>query len=137
MGGHVSGKSSRAGRWLAREDGWAGTPIMAVGLVMLLLVAIQAFLWYAGWNVAQSAAQSAYSVARAHDASAGSGESMAYGFLNSMGGSLQNPDVAVARGVESVSVTVSGNVLSIFPGLSLPRVSATVEGPVERWVPAP
>lgn len=133
---HTSRPSSRVRRWLAREDGWAGSPIMAIGLILLLIVALQAFLWYSGWNIAQSAAQSAYSLARAHEASPSAGEALAYQFLDSMDGYLANPDVSIARTPETVSVTVSGTVPSIFPGLTLPPVSATVVGPIERWVPA-
>ena len=110
---------------------------MAVGLVLLLVAAIQAFLWFSSWNIAQSAAQSAYSLARSHEATPGVGENMAYQFLESMGGNLASPDVEIIRGAETVSVTVSGTVPSIFPGITLPPVSATVVGPIERWVPAP
>lgn len=137
MNDQAISSSSRLRRWLRREDGWAGTPFMVIGLVLLLVTAIQSFLWFAGWNIAQSAAQSAYSLARSHEAAPGVGENMAYQFLESMGGSLESPHVEITRSAETVTVTVSGTVLSILPGLTLPEVSATVVGPIERWVPAP
>jgi hypothetical protein len=43
--------------------------------------------------------------------------------------------VATTVGVEQARVTVSGEASKILPFLPVPRVSETVQGPIERYVP--
>lgn len=123
--------------FLEREDGYAGWAILFIGALFLLLGAFQVALWWNGINVAQAAAQTGYTFARSYQSTAGTGETAALQLINSVGGSLANPAVSINLTAETVTVTVTGNVTSILPGLVLPPTSYTLTGPVERWVPAP
>lgn len=122
---------------LGAEDGWAGTVVLILGTLFVLLGGLQIALWFNGKNVAQAAAQSGYTVARAYESTASAGQASALQLIDGIPGSLRNPAVTINRAAETVTVTVSGRVAMIVPGLELPPVSYTITGPVERWVPAP
>jgi NAD(P)-dependent dehydrogenase (short-subunit alcohol dehydrogenase family) len=47
---------------------------------------------------------------------------------------LQNRSVSVQRTADMVTVTVTGKVVSVVPGINL-SVEKTAAGPVERYVP--
>lgn len=121
---------------LANEDGYAGTAILFIGALLLLLGAFQVALWWNGDNVAQAAAQTGYTFSRSYESNADTGEAAALQLINSVGGSLANPAVSIDRTPETVTVTVTGNITSILPGIVFPPTSYTLTGPVERWVPA-
>ncbi len=123
--------------FLTREDGWwAGDVALWVGTMMLVLFAGQVTTWFIGVNAAQQAAGAAYTIARAYDAHPEDGEEAALQLLDALNGSLREPTVTVARANETVTVTVTGEAIILFPGLWLPPVTHTQVGPVERWVPA-
>ena len=39
--------------------------------------------------------------------------------------------------VRGNAITVTGQPVSLIPGLTLPAIERTLTGPIERWVPAP
>ena len=45
--------------------------------------------------------------------------------------------VDVQRTPTMVTITVTGRPVSLLPGVTLPEISRSATGPVERWVPAP
>ena len=129
---------ARAWAHLANEDGYvAGWTILFIGAVFLLLGALQAALWWNGDNIAQAAAQTGYTFARSYQSNAEIGEAAALQLIGSTGNSLANPVVSIDRTPETVTVTVTGNITTILPGIVFPPTSYTLTGPVERWVPAP
>lgn len=119
------------------EDGYAASAIIAPVIFLLLFTALQGALWYQGTNVAQNAAMAAYNDARAYESTTGAGQSSARQVLDQAGGYLQHSNVTVNRSVDTVTVDVIGQAVSMIPGVQLPTVHRTITGPVERWVPAP
>ena len=122
---------------LEREDGVATTAIAIPGTILLVVIALQAALWFLGSNVAQNAAVDAYRNARAYQATADIGTAAGHRVLTRTGEFLTHADVQVERTPTTVRVTVTGTVISLIPGLILPAVRRTITGPIERWVPAP
>jgi len=114
----------------------AGDVILAVGALLFVISALQFALWYMGTNVAQNAAVAAYNSARAYQSTPAAGSAAAGQVISQMGSFLPGANVDVRRTATTVTVTVTGSVASIVPGLSIPGVTRTVTGPVERWVPA-
>ena len=99
----------------------------------LVLLAVQAGLvFHAGHSVAvaaQAGGQDAASLGGTEE----TGKAAAEAFLARVAGNeLHDTAVEVARTEETVTVTVSGRVMSLFPGWK-PRVARTVQVPVERW----
>lgn len=120
-----------------REDGWAGTVVLTIGTLFLLLGAVQIALWFNASNIAQVSAQSAYTVARSYESTAEQGQAAAMQLIEGIPGALHDPKVTVNRTGDTVTVTVTGRATDAIPGLTLAPVSFTITGPVERWVPAP
>lgn len=121
---------------LRGDEGWAGTTVLFLGAIFLLLAGVQVTLWFVGVNMAQAAAQSGYTVSRAYESNPAAGENAAHQILKGSN-ALQEPRVSISRTEEIATVTVTGRVTSVLPGIDLPPVTYTVTGPVERWMPAP
>lgn len=119
------------------EDGYAASAIIAPVIFLLLFTALQGALWYQGTNVAQNAAVAAYNDARAYESTTGAGQASARQVLDQAGGFLQHSNVSVNRTADTVTVDVTGQAVSMIPGVQMPAVHRTITGPVERWVPAP
>ncbi|PZE54022.1 TadE/TadG family type IV pilus assembly protein [Curtobacterium sp. MCLR17_044] len=119
------------------EDGYAASAIIAPVIFLLLFTALQGALWYQGTNVAQNAAVAAYNDARAYESTTGAGQASARQVLDQAGGFLQHSNVTVNRSADTVTVDVTGQAVSMIPGVQMPPVHRTITGPVERWVPAP
>lgn len=124
-------------RILAREDGFASSTILAVATVLLVLAALQAGAWYMGTTIAQNAATSGYTVARAYQSTQDAGSAAANQIIRGASGYLQDSHVDVQRTPTMVTITVTGRPVSLLPGVTLPEISRSATGPVERWVPAP
>lgn len=124
-------------RRLGEEDGLATTAIVLPGTILLVFLALQIALWYLGSNVAQNAADAAYSDARAYQSTGDVGRSAGNEIVNHTSGFLTGSNVQVDRGATTVTVTVTGEAVSLMPGVHLPQVKRTITGPIERWVPAP
>jgi Flp pilus assembly protein TadG len=125
------------GRRLLRDEtgaGMAETVIVTPLLLLLLLAVIQFALAEHGQHVAQAAATQALAAARVQDGSASAGQAQAAAVLAQLGHSLNAPTVSVSRTATQATVTVTGGVETLIPGLHL-IVHATVTGPVERWAP--
>jgi hypothetical protein len=68
------------------------------------------------------------------DGSVDDGVATASEFLDQSGRSLEVRQVSAERGPATSSVTVTGDVVSVVPGLNL-RVEVTVDAPTERVTP--
>lgn len=107
------------------------TPALLLGLMMI----IQAGLYFHARNVAEQAAQAGAASARAYDGSAAAADERTQRYLSSINEKvLRNRSVTAQRGAESASVTVTGTVMTLVPGLTL-TVEESATGPVERYVP--
>ena len=122
----------------ARGDaGAATTEVVLVTPVLLLLVmfVIQFGLWYHAQHVAQAAADEGARAAKVENANEEDGIASANAFLDQSSRSLIGArSVQATRSSEVVTVTVSGQVASVVPGLDL-TVSAKATDPVERFRP--
>lgn len=123
-------------RRLAGEEGYASTAILVPASLILLFLGLQAATWYLGTDAANTAAQAGYTVARAYESDGTAGIATADQLLDGTG-LLINPQVAVNRTADTVTVTVTGQPVSLIPGVTFPTITRSHTGPVERWVPAP
>lgn len=121
----------RTARHDDRGEVAANTVITAAVLGLFFLV-VQAGLWFNARQVAAGAAQHALNAARVEAGTAGQGEAAASQWLAQVG-SLQDADVSVSRGSDTVTVTVTGNAWSPQPFFD-PPISVTISAPVERVV---
>lgn len=104
--------------------------------VLLVLLGLQLGTWYLGNDAANVATQAAYTVARAYESDSAAGIASANQLLDGTG-FLTGTNVTINRTVDTVTVTVTGQPVSLIPGLTLPAIERTLTGPIERWVPAP
>jgi Flp pilus assembly protein TadG len=123
-------------RLRAEEEG----NVSIVGAILLpllfifILAIVQAGMVYHANNTARAIANTTVQATRLEDGSVEAGQATASSRLQMIGPNLiLNPQVAVSRTAETASVTVTGRVQSILPGLRFP-IEQTATGPVERWV---
>lgn len=110
--------------------------LVAPALLLALMLIVQFGLYFHARNIAEQAAQEGAAAARQFDGSEKSGHTQATQFLSAVGTkTLQDRAVTVDRSLQSATVTVTGTVISLVPGLKL-HVKETATGPVERFVPA-
>lgn len=131
------------GRWrdararLRSDDRGSSTVefvICAAVMVLLLLMVVQIGVWYHTRAVAQTAARHGLDHVRTVDGSTEAGIGAANEFLAQSGNGLDDPNVSASRTFETSTVSVSGNVVTILPGVRL-TVNVTVDAPTERVIP--
>lgn len=121
----------------AREDGISTveTVLVAPVLFFALMLIVQAGLYFHAANIAESAAQEGAAAARRFDGSEQDASSKAARFLSALGPRmLTSRGIEVERTSQNATVTITGSVISLVPGLQL-RVEERASGPVERYVP--
>ncbi len=107
--------------------------VILVGpLLIVTLMVVQVALVYYARSTALAAATQGANAARAYNAPAGAGETRANNFLTATGGGLRGHEVKVVSDGTRVTVTVTGNAVSILPFDFSVQQSAT--GPIERFV---
>lgn len=107
--------------------------IIAPVLLLVLAVFLHLGIILHANNLAHAAATSAYNAARAYNASSTDGSAAGLAVLNQSGSPISGASVAVDRGANTVTVTVTGTAPSFVPGLTT-NIDVTVTGPTERWV---
>ncbi|WP_028649049.1 TadE family protein [Nocardiopsis sp. CNT312] len=110
------------------------TAILFPAVLLLVMAAIQAGLWYYGRSVALAAAQEGVSAGRAEGASLAQASQAASAFAADQGrGMLGQTSVSTAGSTAArVHVSVSGQIVSLVPGVPI-AVSQEASGAVERW----
>lgn len=109
--------------------------IVFPAILILTFASIQVGAWFLARAVALNAAQVAVSSTRTLDGvSDAAGEAQASTFIAGTGGWLVGWDVQVNRDAEQVTATVTGDVVSVIPGVDW-SVSQTAHGPIERFTP--
>lgn len=104
-------------------------------LLLLFLAVVQFALWQHAQHVAEAAAQRGAESARVEGGTNAQGQGVTQSAIQQIGGGLLlSPSVSVSRSAGVVTVHVSGTAQQVVPFLSL-GVSATAQGPVERFVP--
>jgi Flp pilus assembly protein TadG len=120
-----------------RDEGGASAVELVLYMPILMftiLFAVQFSLVYLGGQVASGAAREAARTARV-TGDAGQAQAVGERIVRQIGqGVLDQAQVVPQIGPERARVTVSGQASKILPFLPIPRVSETVEGPVERFV---
>jgi Flp pilus assembly protein TadG len=129
----------RASRW--RDDRDRGALTLSYVAVLpfvfvLIMVVIQASLWFLARNAALAAARQGADAARAFQASRAAGPAVALAFAHQAGqGYLEDPQATAAGSTSTtISITVSGHVPSFVPGVVI-SVSETVQAPAETFRP--
>jgi hypothetical protein len=102
-------------------------------VLLVILLALHFGLYLHAAQIAEAGAQEAVEAAQGERALAGDGEAAARALLGQLG-ALRAPRVAVERTATVVTATVAGQAQQVVPGLPV-RVTASAEGPVERFVP--
>ena len=119
---------------LREENGYAGTAIAYPAVIVFCLALFQFGLYYVASNTAQAAAETAYQQARAYQSTPADGVAAGQELLGP-GSLLHNSDVTITRTPTTATVTVTGDAVTILPGLPVPQVVKTLTGPIERWIP--
>lgn len=127
----------RAGPRARADDRGSSTVEFVIGtavMVTMLTVIVQFALYFHIRTVANTAARHGLDHVRVVDGSVEDGVATASEFLDQSGRSLEGRQVSAERGASTSSVTVTGDVVSVVPGLNL-RVEVTVDAPTERLTP--
>lgn len=106
-------------------------------LMMAIFLTVQFSLVYLGNQVISSAARQAGRVARS-DGGPGQANAVARDYATKVGHGLVTDVVVDITAVDGASgpemrVVVTGQALQLVPGVAAPRVSKTVQGPVETF----
>lgn len=106
---------------------------MFPAVLLVILLAFHFAMYLHAAQIAEAGAQEAVEAAQGERARAVDGEAAARTLLRRLG-ALRAPSVAVERTPTVVTATVGGRAQQVLPGLPV-AVTATAEGPVERFVP--
>lgn len=110
--------------------------LTAPALLLMLMLIVQFGLVAHARSVARSAAEDGAAKARVFNGSATTAEAATNTQLDDLGPTIiANRSVEVSRTDTTATVTVTGTVISLVPGLSF-DVHETSSGPVERFVPS-
>ena len=116
-----------------RGDAAVETVLAVPVLLFLILVVIQAGLWFHGSQLVEAAAQEGMQAGRVETGSAIAAEARARRFVAGMSPSIAaTAQIQASRTAETTRVVVSGRVQQVIPGLRL-TVSGAAEGPTERF----
>jgi Flp pilus assembly protein TadG len=125
-----------SGRRIARNDRGAlslGYVIVFPAFLAALMLVVQGSVWYLAREAALSAARHGADVARVRGAPAGAGTSAALQFVRSAAaGFLTSPQASAGSSPGTITITVTGKVPAIFPGLQL-TVSQSAQAPIEKF----
>ncbi|MEV4210176.1 TadE family protein [Micromonospora sp. NPDC049662] len=105
--------------------------IIALPMILLTFAIIQTGLVFFAQSIALGAATQGVNAARGYQSSAAAGETRAGNFLAAAGVGLEDQQVVVTRSEKEAHVTVTGQAITVLPGLSW-TVSKSAHGPVER-----
>ncbi len=105
-------------------------------LVVVFLVMLQYAVRAHAHRIATAAAEEGLAAASAYDGSAEDARRTAQKYVDDLGPGLHSAVVTASRSATTARVAVSGEVEQLVPFLTV-RVSAEVQGPVERFVDAP
>lgn len=116
-----------------RGDGPVELAVLAIPLLVVTFIVVQAaFVFYAR-SIALAAATQGANAARAYDTAPAAGPDKSREFLGRIGWGLRDPRVTMTSSSTDVTVTVSGEAQTIIPGLSF-TVTQSAHGPIERFV---
>jgi Flp pilus assembly protein TadG len=106
--------------------------IIAPGVLLLLLASLQIAMWYIARSTAQTAAREAVRAERVYGAADNDGTLAADRYLSTGGDWLTHTGVTVTRSPTDVTVTVTGNALTLLPFVHV-TATASDHGTIERF----
>lgn len=129
---HPATASGGRGR---REQGSIAVEAAVVlpALLLFTMLIVQVGMFLHARAVAASAARQGLDAARVVEGSEAAGTAASLAFLEQAHSGIEAPSVVVERGPEEVTVTISGEVMSLVPAWS-PVVTVTISAPTERTV---
>ncbi len=104
-------------------------------VMMLLMLVVQAGLYFHTRAVATTAAHKGLDAARVSDGSASEARAAAEGFLDRNAGGLDDRSVTIERSGDQAEVSVSGRVVSVLFGADVFPLQVTANAPIERETP--
>jgi hypothetical protein len=111
--------------------------LLVIGMIVVVfLFMLQYTVRAHAHRIATAAAEEGLAAASAYDGSAEDGRRTAQGYLHRLGQWLHGTAVSATRTATTAHVAVTGKAEQLLPFLTV-RVSAEVEGPVERFVEDP
>jgi hypothetical protein len=105
-------------------------------IVVVFLIMLQYTVRAHAHRIATAAAEQGLAAASAYDGSAEAGRRTAQEYLDHLGPGLHGTAVSATRSATTAHVTITGEAEQLVPFLTV-RVSAEVEGPIERFVEDP
>ncbi|MDI1462100.1 TadE/TadG family type IV pilus assembly protein [Catellatospora sp. KI3] len=129
------GRRGLRARRLARRDRGAAAvemAIMALPLLVVTFLVVQAAFVYQAKALALAAATQGANAARNYGSDATAGRDRARAFLRRVGFGIADTDVTASVNADVATVTVTGKAQSIIPFWEF-TVSHTAYGPVERF----
>ena len=116
-----------------RADATIETVLAVPVLLLLIMVIIQAGLWFHGAQIMEAAAQEGVRAGRVESATAADAEERTRYFVRSLSPSLAaSSQVQTSRTAATTRVTVEAQVDAVIPGIRL-TVSGSAESPTERF----
>lgn len=116
-----------------RGDASVEAVLVVPVLLFLLLVVVQAGLWYHASQVVDAAAQEGVQAGRVDGATAAVAESRARAFVTRLSPTIaRGATVQASRTGAETSVVVSGSVQPVIPGMAL-TVTGRAHAPTERF----
>lgn len=110
--------------------------LVAPVLLLVLMFIVQFALVAHARSVVEAAAEQGSAVARRVDGTQAGAQAETIKYLDKLGPKMLTTRLVSAnRTADTATVTVSGTVISLVPGVHL-KVEETSSGPVERYVPA-
>ncbi|WP_232668636.1 TadE/TadG family type IV pilus assembly protein [Pseudonocardia sp. TRM90224] len=101
--------------------------VVAPLLLLLLLSAVQAGVWWHGVHIAESIAVHAIAAVRVDDGTPAAGQAAGERVRTQLAGQLlRNVRIDITRNAESARVEITATAMQVVPGLDLPiQVAAT------------
>ena len=116
-----------------RGDATVETVLAVPVLLFLIMVIIQAGLWFHSAQIVEAAAQEGVRAGRIESGTTAKAEDRARQFVSTLSPSLgSTSNVQATRTAATTRVTVQGQVQAVIPGLTL-TVSGVAESPTERF----
>lgn len=116
-----------------RGEAAVETVLVAPIVLFLVLLVIQAGLWFHGSQLVEAAAQEGMQAGRVETGTVSAAEERAKQFVTSLSPLIAaTTEVQASRTASTTRVTVTAQVQQVVPGLRL-AVSGVAEGPTERF----
>jgi Flp pilus assembly protein TadG len=105
--------------------------IVAAAMLFLSFAVVQVGLVFYARSIALAAATQGANAARGYNANNEAGQAASQRFLDAAGDGLRDQNITVRRVGNDVTVTVTGNAVSVLPGFNF-GINQSARGSIER-----